>query len=80
MARKYVARESFACEIDGERIMVRKGRTRVDGEHPLYKAHSKSFEPVDKGVEFDVEQATKAPGEKRGVSVKAKSSTVATRD
>jgi hypothetical protein len=61
----YVATETFACEVDGEPIMVHKGVTRVRSGHALLKGNAEKFEPVDLHVEFDVEAASAAPGEKR---------------
>lgn len=62
----YVARESGAANVDGEDLVFVKGVTRVRGGHPLLKAVPDYFEPVDEAVHYEVEQATKAPGEKRG--------------
>lgn len=64
----YVATASFACEIDGDKLFINKGE-RVRAGHPLLKAQGGFFEPVDTSVHYDipdVEQATAAPGEKRG--------------
>jgi hypothetical protein len=38
------ARESFACELDGQPIVVHEGDT-VHSTHPLAKAHGQMFEP-----------------------------------
>jgi hypothetical protein len=62
----FVAKESFSATVDGESIVVRKGQTRVRGGHPLLEGREALFEPVDLSVHYDIEQATKAPGEKRG--------------
>lgn len=62
----HVATVTFMCDIDGEQIWVEKGKTRVRQGHPLLTRYSDSFQPVDTGVHFDVEQATAAPGELRG--------------
>lgn len=65
----YVARETFTCDIDGEIFTVRRGVTRVRGGHQLVKLNPQFFEPVD--AHYDVEQATAAPGEKRGARRRA---------
>jgi hypothetical protein len=62
----WVAKETFACEIDGEQIIVQAGQTRAREGHPLLDTYREMFEPADTGVAFEVEQATAAPGEKRG--------------
>lgn len=62
----WVAKETFACEVDGEQITVFAGTTRVREGHPLLDIYRGSFESTDTDVHFDVEQATAAPGEKRG--------------
>lgn len=59
----WVAKESFVTEVDGERVVVQGGHTRVRDGHPLLKGREQSFEPLE--VHFEVEQATAAPGEKR---------------
>lgn len=61
----YVATRSFHCEVGGERLFVTAGERVRDG-HPLLRAQAENFEPVDTTVKYDVEQATAAPGEKRG--------------
>lgn len=62
----YVATETFACEVDGSPVIVHAGETRVREGHSLLDTYRQSFKPADSGVHFDVEQATAAPGEKRG--------------
>jgi hypothetical protein len=64
-ADMYMARESFATTIDDEPIFVRKGELARAG-HPILKSHGDLFEPAEDFIRFDVEQATAAPGEKRG--------------
>lgn len=59
----FVAVDSAAFELDGEMVVVHKGVTRVREGHPMLKAHETLFKPID--VHYDVEQATRAPGEKR---------------
>ena len=60
----YVATQSFAADVDGVPTVVSKGE-RVRRGHALLKQHGGYFEPADEGVEYDVEEATAAPGEKR---------------
>jgi len=74
------AREAFGCEYEGELITVAAGEIIPEG-HPVTKGREALFEPVthfgrwDKPEEkvepevepeVEVEQATAAPGEKRG--------------
>jgi hypothetical protein len=61
----YVATQSFAAEVDGDPVFVNKDE-RVRAGHPLLDTNPDFFEPVDDVVHYDVEQATAAPGEKRG--------------
>lgn len=60
----FVAKETFVTDIDGAMVSVQAGQTRVREGHPLMAGREHLFEPV--GVHFEVEQATAAPGEKRG--------------
>lgn len=62
--RIFVARESFVCDLDGVPVTVSGGTTRVREGHPLLKGREHLFEPLT--VHYEVEQATAAPGEKRG--------------
>lgn len=64
----YVAKESFATELDGQPVIVQKGVTRVRAGHPLLKGRATLFEPLT--VHYDVEQATAKPGEARGAPAK----------
>jgi hypothetical protein len=71
----YVCRESFAGEFDGAPISAHKGVTRVAAGHPLLDTYGAYFEPVGQDVHFampEVEQATAAPGEKRGAPAATK--------
>ena len=61
----YIANQSFAADLDGSPIVVRKGETRVREGHALLKQFPEYFERADSKVHFDVERATAAPGEKR---------------
>ena len=63
----YVAKEEFHVELDGERLFVHKGE-RVRAGHQLLRVYGDYFEPIDTKVHYDVEQATAAPGEKRGAA------------
>jgi hypothetical protein len=62
----YVAIDSGSCEIKGENFSFTKGTTLVRDGHALLKAVPEAFELVSDHVHYDVEQATAAPGEKRG--------------
>jgi hypothetical protein len=65
----YVAKESFATELDGQSVIVQKGTTRVRSGHALLKGRENMFELIT--VQYDVEQATAAPGEKRSAPAPA---------
>lgn len=61
----WVARESFNTNLkDGTQVTVVAGRTRVREGHELLKGREMMFEPLV--VDYEIEQATAAPGEKRG--------------
>lgn len=62
----FVANTTFATELDGAQVIVHKGQTRVRAGHVLLERAPGCFDPVDLDVHFDVEQATAAPGERRG--------------
>lgn len=67
----YVATESFTVTLpNGVEHYIGAGKTRVREGHPLLKGREMYFKELD--VQYDVEQATKAPGEKRRVSTSAK--------
>lgn len=51
---------------DGERYAIRAGVTRIRTSHPLVKKYGHLFEAVEMDLPPEVEQATAAPGEKRG--------------
>ena len=68
----YVAKSTFACDLDGVPVIVHRGVTRVRGGHPLHDRYSDSFEPVDSGLQYDIEKATAVPGEKRGDELSAR--------
>lgn len=59
----YVARSSGVLKVDGKVHTYYAGRTRVRAGHPLLKAIPDRFEPMK--LDYDIEQATAAPGESR---------------
>ncbi len=61
----YRCKESFVTQYNGETVNVAAGEI-VRAGHPILKRRESHFEPVDHFGRFDVEQATAAPGEKRG--------------
>lgn len=63
----FQAKSEFAVEIDGVPTVVHRGELVREG-HPLLKGRESLFEPYEAKVRFDVEQATAAPGKKRGAS------------
>jgi hypothetical protein len=64
----YIARQTFIADVDGVPQVIVAGKTRVREGHSLLGVHPDWFEASDKKVHFDMEQATAAPGEKRGDS------------
>lgn len=64
----YVATETFSADVDGTPQVIQKGITRVRRGHPLLKGREDLFAPIDLHVDYEVEQATAAPGEKRGAA------------
>ena len=62
----YVARESGASLVGGETHTFTKGVTRVRRGHPLLDAVPDYFEPIDRSVHYDIEDATADPGRRRG--------------
>lgn len=62
--RIFIATDSFVTSLDGVDVTVSKGFTRVREGHPLLRGREHLFEPLT--VHYEVEQATAAPGEKRG--------------
>lgn len=63
----YIARQSFVAQVEGKKVFITEGVTRVRRGHALLKGREHLFEPADAHVHFEVEQATAAPGEKRGI-------------
>lgn len=69
-AEYYKVKASFGVMIDGEQMTVNAGEI-VSPDSALYKhlsaaAREEHLEPVTSFGRWDVEQATAAPGEKRG--------------
>lgn len=63
----FVATETFATvDESGSPLFVHKGATRVREGHDLLRRYPHYFEQADMNVQYDVEEATAAPGEKRG--------------
>jgi CheY-like chemotaxis protein len=62
-ASMLAATETFSADVDGETVVVHQGE-RVRSSHPVVKGREHLFEPAESRV--DVDQATAAPGEKRG--------------
>ncbi len=59
-----IARDSFVLHYDGSEVSILGGVTRVRSGHPMLKGVEHLFEPMT--VHYDIEQATAAPGERRG--------------
>lgn len=67
MSDIYIARESFTVDLDGIPQSIIAGKTRVREGHPLLRQNGEYFERLDDStVDFDVEEAIKSPGYKRG--------------
>lgn len=64
----FKAREAFVTFFEGEQVALAAGDL-VDPDHPIVKGREELFTPWD-GPRFSVEQATAAPGEKRGEPAK----------
>jgi hypothetical protein len=65
MAKQMVATETFLAVVNGYTDRFIAGETIVDSDHEAVRAHPDKFERVRK-ERPEVEQATAAPGEKRG--------------
>lgn len=63
-AQILVAKESFAKRYEGADHHFVSGQTRVRAGHRILEGVEHLFEPIL--PHYDVEQATAAPGEKRG--------------
>src|SRR5688500_3216180 len=59
-----VARDTGSIDVDGVPHFIRRNVTRVRVDHPVYKAAPHLFKKLE--AHYDVEQMTRAPGEKRG--------------
>lgn len=68
MSDIFIATDSFVTRIGGETYRVVKDATRVREGHALLDASPQNFKPLD--IHYDVERATKAPGEKKPVKAK----------
>lgn len=66
-AKIYVATESFVVMVDGKQETIKAGKTRVREGHPLLKGRERYFRELE--VQYEVEQATAAPGEKRNTTL-----------
>ena len=64
-AEYYRAKEGFAANVDGELVFVAAGELFRAG-HSIMKRRESLFAPVTDLGRPDIEQATAAPGEKRG--------------
>lgn len=62
----YVAKDNFTAVIAGKEESFRGGVTRVRKGHAALKQLPDMFEALSLEVDYDVEQATAAPGEQRG--------------
>jgi hypothetical protein len=61
----YQAKESFVTMLNDEPTTVAKGDL-VHPDHPILKGREELFQPAEGHIRFDVEDATAAPGRKRG--------------
>lgn len=60
----FVATSTGVVKVDGQLVHYYAGTTRVRAGHPLLDAARGKFEPMK--LDYDVEDATNAPGRKRG--------------
>lgn len=58
----FVATTSGVMKVDGKRETFVRGKTIVHRDSPLYRAHPRFFQPIERPT---AEQATAAPGERR---------------
>lgn len=63
----HVARVSAMVIWQGRRYRIQRGRTTAREGHPILREHPDAWAPLR--VDFDVEQATAAPGERRNVQL-----------
>jgi hypothetical protein len=71
------ATESFVTEINGERLFVNTGTTRIAASHALAKTFPDRFRPVENGLSFQEETATAGPDEKRARTTPSEPAAVA---
>ena len=62
----FTPKETMVIEYEGHPVTLHAGMTRIREGHPMMKGRQALFVPVRESVDFEVEQATAAPGEKRG--------------
>lgn len=65
-AEIYVATDSAVLFAAGQQFVVHRNSTRVRAGHPVLARNAHLFKPLD--VDYDVEQTTATPGEKRSVA------------
>ena len=66
--KMYVASETFTCNIDGVPHTILRGREFVLEDSELYQRFPQFFRPAEDTIRRSLEQATRAPGEKRAVA------------
>jgi len=59
-----IAVESAVFRYEGADVVITKDQTRVRAGHPILKGREHLFRPID--AHYEIEQATAAPGERRG--------------
>jgi hypothetical protein len=59
-----IAVDSGVIVVDGRECQINRGHTRARRGHEIVKAAPNLWKQID--VHYEVEQATAAPGEKRG--------------
>ena len=68
----YVARETIHLD---NGVTIKRGE-RVREGHPFLRGREMFFDALDVDVHYEVEQATAAPGEKRGDPLRASAKTM----
>lgn len=63
--RLFVAKETMHVDDRGTPVIIHKGE-RIREGHRFLKGREASFEEQSVDAKYEVEQATQAPGEKRG--------------
>ncbi len=64
----YVAIETFVAKVDGKEVTIAANRDLVAEGHELLKRYPDNFRKAEARFSTpEVEQATAAPGERRGV-------------